>query len=229
MFLWRGESPEHRQGLPHARGGVSYSSIKMPNGQESSPRTWGCFRLDQVRWKAIPVFPTHVGVFLTDISRACSLQRLPHARGGVSELMDDSAHKQTSSPRTWGCFHMEFERIAWPGVFPTHVGVFLKNCILVRPRISLPHARGGVSSTPTTEDGPIWSSPRTWGCFQSCTLFYSCEIVFPTHVGVFPRWWMAVLYERRLPHACGQGKRSFLQRQGILHRQGKTLRHAWLR
>ena len=26
-----------------------------------------------------------------------------------------------------------------------------------------------------------------------------------------------------------QGKRSFLQRQGILHRQGKTLRHAWLR
>ena len=47
------------------------------------------------------------------------------------------------------------------------------------------------------------SSPRTWGCFPILSKLATPKIVFPTHVGVFPRcssFWRAVV---RLPHARG--------------------------
>ena len=59
---------EKRWRLPHARGGVSRTTgitFPMP---ESSPRTWGCFRILDVDGHGAGVFPTHVGVF--PISRA---------------------------------------------------------------------------------------------------------------------------------------------------------------
>ena len=72
-------------GLPHARGGVSYSEIVMAAIDVSSPRTWGCFsRLYRVFVWSI-VFPTHVGVFLLWTDGEAHSLRLPHARGGVSE------------------------------------------------------------------------------------------------------------------------------------------------
>ena len=50
--------------------------------------------------------------------------RLPHARGGVSDLRVQLIADGVSSPRTWGCFHRGIV-LYWHGlVFPTHVGVF---------------------------------------------------------------------------------------------------------
>ena len=76
----------------------------------------------------------------------CSLiGGLPHARGGVSSLDQLIILCLVSSPRTWGCFW----RVALPdepeGVFPTHVGVFLRHNTLHYCGCRLPHARGGVS------------------------------------------------------------------------------------
>ena len=55
--------------------------------QESSPRPWGCF---QERLDVCPgqrVFPTPVGVFLEHPQRPTHFESLPHARGGVSQVV----------------------------------------------------------------------------------------------------------------------------------------------
>ena len=88
-------------------------------------------------------------------------------------------------------------------VFPTHVGVFLDLTPADFRRLSLPHARGGVSSIIRRRSCPALSSPRTWGCFRDARLDEKFNIVFPTHVGVFPIFWIASRPSLRLPHARG--------------------------
>ena len=108
-----------------------------------------------------------------------------------------------SSPRTWGCF-WTFCRIAGCcRVFPTHVGVFLHEFNTGRPGSGLPHARGGVSIKTDTSYLAQRSSPRTWGCFLEGWGAICACVVFPTHVGVFPRDPLSSFSGARLPHARG--------------------------
>ena len=172
--------------LPHARGGVSFLGFLSSVLSVSSPRTWGCFSVRFTRSVSFAVFPTHVGVFLgwsAYCTRGCCL---PHARGGVSELIQDVRAGNLSSPRTWGCFLIMRPFCFFHGVFPTHVGVFpVKRSFLPASRC-LPHARGGVSGNLTHSNPLLRSSPRTWGCFPADHLRTHVGAVFPTHVGVFP-------------------------------------------
>ena len=70
--------------LPHVRGGVSTTCPYLVLLIESSPRAWGCFSLRGVRLEIELVFPTCVGVFLTQLRVNCPDLGLPHVRGGVS-------------------------------------------------------------------------------------------------------------------------------------------------
>ena len=56
--------------LPHARGGVSCARMLAKLVPESSPRTWGCFCRLRPRCCLPGVFPTHVGVFPSEITGA---------------------------------------------------------------------------------------------------------------------------------------------------------------
>ena len=145
VFLFLYDQPAMTLGLPHARGGVSAQALVLGSAQQSSPRTWGCFRQARTHLQAVGVFPTHVGVFLRLVSLSGISERLPHARGGVSKLTLDAAIEEASSPRTWGCFRPGFKAAPYCKVFPTHVGVFPSTDERIRRVLSLPHARGGVS------------------------------------------------------------------------------------
>ena len=88
-------------------------------------------------------------------------------------------------------------------VFPTHVGVFLQIPSMTDIKMSLPHARGGVSEIAWLYAQVNASSPRTWGCF--C---YSGDpkiglFVFPTHVGVFLKRRIRSAFGVCLPYARG--------------------------
>ena len=110
---------------------------------------------------------------------------------------------QQSSPRPWGCFRSSQGRGSRRRVFPTPVGVFPWP---IRPLCSLsclPHARGGVSSTPGYIPDATESSPRPWGCFSSSRRFKSLWQVFPTPVGVFPWESYTGGTMESLPHARG--------------------------
>ena len=52
----------------------------------------------------------------------------------------------SSSPRSWGCFRNPHGFHPEKKVFPTLVGVFLSVAISSSNAVSLPHARGGVST-----------------------------------------------------------------------------------
>ena len=169
----------------------------------SSPRTWGCFYHALGVIGEEYVFPTHVGVFL--ILLRCHLAgcRLPHARGGVSPALAVVADTGMSSPRTWGCFLNLIDFIPASEVFPTHVGVFLSSPCDRRSGECLPHARGGVSEIQQEITGMLSSSPRTWGCFYLPPALPVLALVFPTHVGVFPKSSKKSPGCFRLPHARG--------------------------
>ena len=138
-----------RKSLPHARGGVSGIRWRVQDAKASSPRPWGCFQDMALQLARSAVFPTPVGVFLCQLLLRCYSLSLPHARGGVSWCRRLRCWRFASSPRPWGCFSLTN---LWPlpwKVFPTPVGVFL---IILRRKNSigsLPHARGGVSMSPS--------------------------------------------------------------------------------
>ena len=139
--------PDHRNhaSLPHARGGVSMADAARLFGTKSSPRPWGCFRV-QGAWN-----DRHGG--------------LPHARGGVSHFITMQALVFRSSPRPWGCFTAVERKAAKHSVFPTPVGVFPCSYHQLVGACCLPHARGGVSYIVRKRCKRHESSPRPWGCF----------------------------------------------------------------
>jgi len=108
-----------------------------------------------------------------------------------------------SSPRTWGCFYPCGSCMGLQRVFPTHVGVFLRYVLRTSSRISLPHARGGVSGLDLVNTVHHQSSPRTWGCFPSVLWIKTTHSVFPTHVGVFRIVFNPETKSISLPHARG--------------------------
>ncbi|EEY42227.1 hypothetical protein VIJ_001171 [Vibrio cholerae RC27] len=138
-------------GLPHAGGGVSHYFNNRRSSDWSSPRRWGCFRNLLCLSNPKYVFPTQVGVFLMAAIFVLPFIRLPHAGGGVSKNIDACRMAFQSSPRRWGCFHLERTQAAIRSVFPTQVGVFPAMCYPMRKRRCLPHAGGGVSILRITE------------------------------------------------------------------------------
>ncbi len=94
-------------------------------------------------WK---VFPTPVGVFPYHAISDTRKNRLPHARGGVSQTLTHGINHFPSSPRPWGCFYSKCLSSFILHVFPTPVGVFLKRVSSGAKPWRLPHARGGVSA-----------------------------------------------------------------------------------
>ena len=96
----------------------------MTTKTKSSPRPWGCFRRPARRATRRIVFPTPVGVFLADAIESAGIERLPHARGGVSDPLVSTVTTSRSSPRPWGCFCGIFMLALMVSVFPTPVGVF---------------------------------------------------------------------------------------------------------
>ena len=131
------------------------------------------------------VFPTLVGVFLSQLLAGAEVVGLPHARGGVSFGGFFMVYRRRSSPRSWGCFRGADYSYFCRAVFPTLVGVFpcygLGFCNWWR----LPHARGGVSENYRDERVQDPSSPRSWGCFRIHRQTFDTGRVFPTLVGVF--------------------------------------------
>ena len=132
------------------------------------------------------VFPTPVGVFPHHFAFRYSFIRLPHARGGVSFSVGGGWESGGSSPRPWGCFSKWYLKSKAEKVFPTPVGVFPEQPLNHLHILSLPHARGGVSSTRKPAQFMTSSSPRPWGCFERLMYQLNRHLVFPTPVGVFP-------------------------------------------
>src|SRR5690606_14510157 len=190
-------------GLPHARGGVSRSADRWTCRCTSSPRPWGCFRAHHRTARLHLVFPTPVGVFLRRGGKGIHQGSLPHARGGVSDLVVLFREHGASSPRPWGCFLVGAVQHPADGVFPTPVGVFppVRDADVIG--IGLPHARGGVSSQRQGIGRVAGSSPRPWGCFLKKAITEREELVFPTPVGVFPSTASTPRRRASLPHARG--------------------------
>ena len=88
-------------------------------------------------------------------------------------------------------------------VFPTPVGVFPDIARRGACVFRLPHTRGGVSISRTTATTTAMSSPHPWGCFREVPRTLATCPVFPTPVGVFPRYRALGTRRWSLPHTRG--------------------------
>ena len=145
VFLTRGCGRSTRVYLPHTRGGVSNFASRLFQICLSSPHPWGCFLLVAERKAQRQIFPTPVGVFPAVLCLLLSRCDLPHTRGGVSNFASRPFQICLSSPHPWGCFPRKGKRKWQITIFPTPVGVFLNNVLLIEDEANLPHTRGGVS------------------------------------------------------------------------------------
>ena len=128
---------------------------------------------------------------------------LPHTRGGVSKYLLTTLTTQTSSPHPWGCFYAATLMPIHAFVFPTPVGVFLKDAVISYSIGGLPHTRGGVSPVRPCYSHSYWSSPHPWGCFCWKRRGWLNRRVFPTPVGVFLKLLALKLIRLGLPHTRG--------------------------
>ena len=151
----------------------------------------------------MPVFPTRVGVFPFSVYEGSLRPGLPHTRGGVSVSRILSRLSGMSSPHAWGCFRSSLLPFIFQFVFPTRVGVFLRQDALVLFVGGLPHTRGGVSARGLLVTATGLSSPHAWGCFWSNDGLADALVVFPTRVGVFPDLAAAYRAAGGLPHTRG--------------------------
>ena len=148
---------------------------------------------------------------------------LPHVRGGVSSVLSSPLGERQSSPRAWGCFfraNFYDESIA---VFPTCVGVFLREKTPFAKGSRLPHVRGGVSLCPALYYSVHLSSPRAWGCFSVQARSRRGRRVFPTCVGVFLAVAVSLSAAFSLPHVRGGVSRPV---QSLQSKSGSSPR-AW--
>ena len=148
---------------------------------------------------------------------------LPHMRGGVSDSSAMDLACVLSSPHAWGCFLQKLKKPPELRVFPTCVGVFPPYCSKCYARTSLPHMRGGVSKRKNRAKPRRTSSPHAWGCFFGRKNTHLLHCVFPTCVGVFPRWPLRFVPGIRLPHM--RGGVSLDPQLGISHIRSSP--HAW--
>ena len=178
---------------------------------------------ESVRPSVVVVFPTCVGVFLSEVLTGGSTKSLPHVRGGVSVTLCLLRPKTSSSPRAWGCFRYSPQEVCHAIVFPTCVGVFpvLHACQREAPR--LPHVRGGVSALPEDDCHHPRSSPRAWGCFATAGHRRRAPRVFPTCVGVFLLRRMGDMLATSLPHVRGGVSSIWLEHR----RLGRSSPRAW--
>ena len=65
VFLDHVRARRGEPGVPHVRGGVSYTTGVFSIQVTCSPRPWGCFSKTTKSQSGSPVFPTSVGVFPT--------------------------------------------------------------------------------------------------------------------------------------------------------------------
>ena len=111
------------------------------------------------------------------------------------------------SPHTWGCTGVRAVQRVPLGVFPAHVGMYLRQRDRLRWSSLFP-AHVGMYPTPTSwsprrlrfprirGDVPLFGmyvawdapfSPHTWGCTPLAFLDAPFVVVFPAHVGMYPR------------------------------------------
>ena len=116
VFLFGRFEADNPVRLPHTRGGVSQTLTDGSTVTESSPHPWGCFCLAAASVKGRGVFPTPVGVFPATTAMRISPRRLPHTRGGVSEVAQADSANGVSS-----CTACRFSsRCSLPGFLPQH-------------------------------------------------------------------------------------------------------------
>ena len=109
------------------------------------------------------VFPTCVGMFLTQVSLSGPSFSFPHVCGDVSPAVVVSIINGSFSPRVWGCFASSGCHPRNTLVFPTCVGMFLWWQGPPHAGRCFPHVCGDVSGLRDPDADASAFSPRVWG------------------------------------------------------------------
>ena len=191
------------QSFPHSRGDVPALNPVDEQKAWFSPLTWGCSCHKERPNEDKPVFPTHVGMFLSPSTERLRRGRFPHSRGDVPNSDAQGLKRRWFSPLTWGCSEEGLSPSPADIVFPTHVGMFrFRESNMMRHK-SFPHSRGDVPRPDYARPATLPFSPLTWGCSGRWRMAHHLARVFPTHVGMFRSSTPSRALSIRFPHSRG--------------------------
>ena len=149
--------------FPHACGGEPYDKGTRVRVDGFSPRMWGWAPLMILSLYQHPIFPTHVGVSLSEDTSMYNSNYFPHACGGEPLAACIPSNGTPFSPRMWGWALAKEQRRLSRKIFPTHVGVSLWMIVPGVLTVYFPHACGGEPFLHTHPDYKGLFSPRMWG------------------------------------------------------------------
>ena len=185
--MFRRHDPCHAVNFrfPHTCGDVPRVLAVQDEPEMFSPHMWGCSGIGLRDGRAQEVFPTHVGMFRGRTGQKRRTFRFPHTCGDVPRRDYFTSCLVAFSPHMWGCSGKRGKSLKSGKVFPTHVGMFLRSLSNRQHIRRFPHTCGDVPSEPAATPTQEPFSPHMWGCSEDGRSVEDCELVFPTHVGMF--------------------------------------------
>ena len=151
------------------------------------------------------VFPTRVGVDRQLTWMHLTERCFPHTRGGGADTADKISATSVFSPHAWGWTSIRVIGTGVPRVFPTRVGVDLRDCRVSITDESFPHTRGGGPAARQQAVSTQRFSPHAWGWTALTAGDDRSGRVFPTRVGVDRGRSAGVCWTFRFPHTRGGG------------------------
>ena len=106
-------------------------------------------------------------------------------------------------PREWECTRNAVMQHPAPVLFPTRVGVYLPYHFQEAWWPSFSHTRGSIPLKLSYSNLVVYFFPHTWEYTFKNGNFKESDLLFPTHVGVYPAAQVDQMRERAFSHTRG--------------------------
>ena len=179
----------------------------------SSPRVWGTWGGDAVKFSADRFIPTCVGNMLVAVTGMAANPVHPHVCGEHVAVAEAHVGRSGSSPRVWGTCALVSSRHSVPRFIPTCVGNIHFHTARLCWTAVHPHVCGEHFPPVQFRHLAAGSSPRVWGtCYGRLSAPQTGRFI-PTCVGNM-RYMPARLSRVAVhPHVCGEHATGFWRRQ----------------
>ena len=130
---------------------------------------------------------TYAGIYLSLLYSTEAVRQLPHMRGDLPPRYSEFHRSIIAAPHAWGCASGKAVSLPGLAVCPTYAGIYHKSSEPGPTNSSLPHIRGDLPRSHTSEHDRLPSAPRTRGCSRMTDVYHRTTLACPAHAGMFLR------------------------------------------
>ena len=192
-----------RDNVPYACGDCAAPRRASQIRCLCSLRMWGLRADAQEGRRTRLMFPTHVGIALSDPEPGLKYKYVPYACGDCANARAFALISRECSLRMWGLRATHRRSCRNGEMFPTHVGIARNPFQHGGACQDVPYACGDCAATPSMGRQIGQCSLRMWGLRGFVAPLRAHARMFPTHVGIARTPFRGPHAYRDVPYACG--------------------------